>query len=75
MSRVQSDILSDRLALETGVASGYADLNLLLQKMALSDRLARRLLLNSFTGLRPQLPQLAYDHCGLRLLDVFAFLT
>ena len=67
-------LLPDRLALETGVASGYAGPNLLFQKMALcADRLARRLLLNSFTGLKPQLLQLAYDHCGLRLLDVFAF--
>ena len=63
----------DRLALETGVASGYADPNLQLQKMALSDRLARKSLLNSFTGLKPQLPQLAFDHCGPRLFDVFVF--
>jgi hypothetical protein len=59
--------------METGVVSGYADPNLLLQKMALSDRLARKSLLNSFTELKPQLPQLVFDHCGLHLFDVFAF--
>ena len=73
MSRVPFDILPDRLALETGVVSGYAGPNLLLQKMALSDRLARKSLLNSFIGLKPQLLRLAFDHCGLRLLDVLAF--